>query len=139
MQPEAAQEAPLQTEPTAQAEPVPAAEAIPETEPVPEAEPAPAEAAARAGGLEEAEEAAPEPIQEPSRPKVYGDEQDLPEQTGFEDEEEEEDDLAVEDDEEEEDEDDEEGEPFNPFGWIKSKLSTAKQERPRAREKTGRG
>lgn len=130
VQPEAAQEAPLQTEPTAQAEPVPAAEAIPETEPVPEAEPAPAEAAARAGGLEEAEEAAPEPIQEPSRPKVHGDEQDLPEQTGFEDEEEEEDDLAVEDDEEEEDEDDEEGEPFNPFGWIKSKLSTAKQERP---------
>lgn len=130
-QPEAAQEAPLQTEPIAQAEPVPAAEAIPETEPLPEAEPAPAEAAARAGGLEEAEEeAASEPIQEPSRAKVYGDEQDLPEQTGFEDAEEEEDDLAVEDDEEEEDEDDEEGEPFNPFGWIKSKLSTAKQKRP---------
>lgn len=130
-QPEAAQEAPLQTEPIAQAEPVPAAEAIPETEPLPEAEPAPAEAAARAGGLEEAEEeAASEPIQEPSRAKVNGDEQDLPEQTGFEDAEEEEDDLAVEDDEEEEDEDDEEGEPFNPFGWIKSKLSTAKQKRP---------
>ena len=56
-QPEAAQEVPLQTEPIAQAEPVPAAEAIPETAPLAEAEHAPAEAAARAGGLEEAEEA----------------------------------------------------------------------------------